>query len=314
MKRKKILLVLLILVIILAFSNYYEVQAQTQFLNLQRNTWDHSSLSVLVTIPENEPWWKPSNLNATLRAISQWNHAIQDFASNYTNYKYLSNLRMTPTTVYTKDIDFDIYLSWTETSLTTEEIGNTRTIFYVPSRISINSTIMLTSKTFQGYNLNEIDMQNVALHELGHSLGLEHSNILDDVMYPMVSLTPLTQVQELSTLDLFGIATVFQWMSNDTAPYSPQRSSIALPSNIAYQRIPISDTDLPKSQYSSFWQTLITYIQELVSQTINIISRPIVLIILIVIVPVLIIALIFRRQNSRKPKIQNLIVSISAHY
>jgi hypothetical protein len=55
-------------------------------------------------------------------------------------------------------------------------------------------------------------MQNIALHEVGHSLGLGHSNYTDDVMYSLYRLgdSPAT----VSTLDTYGVATTFGWMAN----------------------------------------------------------------------------------------------------
>ena len=308
MKWKQILSVLLILSLIFALSKFSQAQAQVQYsLNLEEIAWNHSTISVLIIPQESESWWIPSHLNATLRAISEWNHAILDFASNYTDYAYLSKLRMTPTVAYTMDSGFDVYISWTETPPSAaDEIGYTKTLYNVPSRIIINSTIDLTSKTLQGYILNEIDMQNVALHELGHSLGLRHSNFTDDSMYPTISLNPLNQVQALSTLDLYGVSTVFQWMSNSINPFSPRQSSVTLPSSITYRYIPISNDDLPPATpYSSLWQTLLTYIQELINYTMDLVTRPEVLTILIVILVLLVIAFLFARPQKAKKTTQD---------
>jgi len=124
---------------------------------------------------------------------------------------------MVPTTIYTMNSGFDVYISWTEKPPSSaDEIGLTKTFYGVPSRIITNSTTALSSETLQGYVLNEVDMQNLALHKLGHSLGLGHSNHTSDIMYPMISVNPLDQVQALSTLDLYGVSTVFQWMSNSS--------------------------------------------------------------------------------------------------
>ena len=309
MKRKQILFFLVILSLTFGLSEFLKVQAQAQYsLNLETITWNHSSIRVLIIMPENESWWNPSYLNATLRAIGEWNDAIPDFASNFTDYAYLSAIRMVPTVTYTLNYGFDVYVSWTEKSLSgADEIGITSwSLYSTPSRIIMNSTIDLTSKTLQGYILDEVDMQNLAVHELGHSLGLRHSNYTGDVMYPMLSLNPLNQVQALSTLDLYGVSTVFQWMSNSINPFSPRQSSVTLPSNITYRYIPISNDDLPLSTpYSSLWQTLLTYIQELINYTMDLVTRPEVLTILIVILVLLVIAFLFARPQKAKKTTQD---------
>jgi hypothetical protein len=214
-------------------------------------------------------WWNPSYLNATLRAISEWNNAIADFASNYTDYAYLSSLRMVPTVSQALTYSFDVYVSWTRAlNSTADEIGLTKTM-YSSSGIIINSTISLAAEDLRGNILNEIDMQNVALHELGHSFGLGHSSYSADVMYPTSTLNH--PVKALSTLDLYGISTVFQWMSNSSGPpQSPQQSSVTLPLGIQYQYLPTSYGNLPSPTLSpsssptlpsTLSQTLSTWIQ-----------------------------------------------------
>jgi predicted Zn-dependent protease len=96
---------------------------------------------------------------------------------------------------------FDVYVSWTRMfDPGADEIGLTKTV-YSSSGIIKNSTISLAAEDLHGHVLNEIDMQNVGLHELGHSLGLRHSNSSVDIMYPTCALS--RPVAELSTLDLY---------------------------------------------------------------------------------------------------------------
>jgi predicted Zn-dependent protease len=305
MKCKQILSVLLFLILIFALSEFSQAQAQVNHsLELQQITWNHSTISVLIIPQENESWWNPSHLNATLRAICEWNQAIQDFTSNYTDYAYLSKLRMTPTVAYTMDSGFDVYVFWSETpSRVADEVGYTKTFYNVDSRSIKNSTINLASKLLQGlYSLNEIEMQNVVLHELGHSLGLGHSNFTEDLMYPIFSMNPLNRVQALSTLDLYGVSAVFQWMSNSSnSLYSSHESSVTLPSKVAYRYLPIFNADLPTSSaYSVLCQTLLTYIQYRVNNVTSLVMRPEVSTILIVIFVLLVIVFLFARQQKAK--------------
>ena len=245
MKCKLALAILLILSLTLMTGFCGQVQAQAQYsLDLQGITWNHSTISVLVVPQDGASWWKPSYLNATLRSIAEWNNAIQAFALNYSNFAYLSGLRMVPTVSRALNYSFDVYVSWTRAlSASADEIGLTTTT-YGSSGIIINSTISLAAEDSRGDVLNEVDMQNVALHELGHSLGLGHSSYSGDVMYPRLTLNHA--VEGLSTLDLFGVSTVFQWMSNSSSPsYSPQQSSVTLPSSVQYLYLPISYGNLP---------------------------------------------------------------------
>jgi hypothetical protein len=303
MNGKKILYALLISSLVCALSECSPTQAQEQYsLSLQRMTWDHSTISVLIVPPDNASWWAPSYLNATLRAISQWNHAILDFASNYTDYAYLSKLRMTPTVAYKLDSGFDVYISWSEKpSSAADEIGSADILYELPSRIIMNSTIDLASKTSQGHVLNEADMQSIALHELGHSLGLGHGNYTKDVMYPRYTLNLLNQVEALSTLDLYGVSTDFQWIGNSFSfPSSPQQSSVSLPSSITYQYLQVSYEDLPPTPPSpSPLQTLLTDLQNLMNNVMGLFTRTEFLILIVAAaVALLAVAFILARQQT----------------
>ena len=255
MRCKLALAILLILSLTLMIGSCGQAQAQAQYsLGLQGITWNHSTISVLLVPQNGASWWNPSYLNATLRSIDEWNNAIQAFASNYSNFAYLSKLRMVPTVSNALNYGFDVYVSWTEalTPPSGEEIGLTKTT-YSSSGTIINSTVSLAAEDSFGDVLNAVDMQNVALHEFGHCLGLGHSNYSGDVMYPTYTLNH--PVKALSTLDLYGVATVFQWMSTSTqfnsANAQQTPTSVTLPSSIQYRYLPISYENLPPSTLSA---------------------------------------------------------------
>ena len=66
-------------------------------LQLQGFVWNHATLNALIVTPDNESWWNPNYLSTSLRAIGQWNDAMAAFASNYSDFSYLSNLSIQPT-------------------------------------------------------------------------------------------------------------------------------------------------------------------------------------------------------------------------
>ncbi|HLN44599.1 MAG TPA: matrixin family metalloprotease [Candidatus Sulfotelmatobacter sp.] len=244
---KKTILVLLVLNLCLAIVPYANSQTEQVYtLDILGPTWGHSTISVLIIPSFNESWWNPIYLNSSLRAINQWNEAIVYFASNHTDYAYLSRLKIEPTISNSTSSSFDVTVSWIKLfENLTCGAGLTRT--YMNSRIINNSTIELAAYDCQNRILSETDTQNVALQELGHSLGLGHTNTSGDPMYPTLSLS--SPLRKISTLNIYGLATVFRWLTNSTEYNTTNQespvNSVILPSNIAYDHLPVSVGNIP---------------------------------------------------------------------
>lgn len=225
-----------------------QIEAQTEYsIDIRGYTWNHSTISVSIFPRENESWWEPSYLNATLRGIAQWNNAIQEFASNHTEFSYLSRTSLVPTITHENVSGFDIYIGWiAECKECEAAIGQTQKIVN-PSCVLIKSTVRLSAKAPSGHVMTEVDMQNIVVHELGHTFGLYHCTYSGDVMYSTVHYRET--VKPLSSLDLYVLSQIFEWMSNSTQFTSsntcPQESSVTLPSNIFYYHFPIAAENLP---------------------------------------------------------------------
>ena len=239
-----------VLVLALSLSTLATVDAQMEpeyVLALGGYTWDHSVITVLVIPSSDESWWGPSYLDASLHAIDQWNEAISYFASNHSDFAYLSRLRMAPQVSNSTSTGFDAYISWIERfGNVTCEAGLTTT-WYTSSNKIINSTITISAYDCRGNVLSEADAQNVALQELGHSLGLGHTNFTGDTMYGAYTLN--SPVRAISTLDVYGVGTVFRWMAYSQEYNSVNQGSpiysVTLPPNIDYEYLPISEKNLP---------------------------------------------------------------------
>ncbi len=239
------------------FASIDNVHGQSQdnySIALQGFVWNHASLNVLVVTAENESWWSPTDLKSALRAIGQWNDALAAFFSNYTDYSYLSNLRLQPTVSNQTQPGYDIYINWTESPFSkTDEVGLSQISADYRSVIN-NCTVNLASHLHHGDSLSEGDKQNIALHELGHSLGLGHSNYTGDLMYAYYSTG--SSSEDISTLDVYGVATLFSWELNTFKFYPINRwlkeNSVVLPSSIPYKGLPVSPENvLPQTLVNS---------------------------------------------------------------
>ena len=211
-------------------------------LEIQGLAWNRTTLNIMVVTPSNESWWNPVYLNSTLRAIGQWNEAISYFASNYSQYSYISSVKMQTIVSNVALSSFDVYLNYTEFPLanTSNEIG--LETWTSQANEILYSNISLATHTSHGESLTDGDMQNVALHELGHSLGVGHCNYTGDTMYPAYTL--LSPPRLISTLDVYGVATVFAWLQYST-PFAPvnawlQAGPLMLPPDIPYENLPVS--------------------------------------------------------------------------
>jgi hypothetical protein len=138
---------------------------------------------------------------------------------------------------------FDIYVNWTQFPLSniSNEVGLSTLYPRRDSTIDY-STISLSTHTIHGDALSVGDMQNIALHEFGHSLGLGHSNYASDLMYASYSMS--SPAESVSTLDAYGVATLFAWELEPSSFYPVRNwlvaNSAILPSDIPYEGLPVS--------------------------------------------------------------------------
>lgn len=217
-------------------------------VELGQSVWNHAQLRALLIPPDNASWWNPSYLNDTLRAIGEWNDALSYFAANYSAYSYLSSVNIQGSVSDQMLPNFDINVNWTENAAGNNayDIGLTTT--HSDNRhIKTLVTITLGTRTIEGNTFGDTDAQNIALHELGHTLGLGHSNYTGDVMYPVYNI--LSPQSLVSTLDGYGISALFAWLQNPSQIYPVDawltQNTVMLPSSISFQYLPVQSQNNP---------------------------------------------------------------------
>lgn len=231
-----ILMFLIISVSIIGASLFWTVQAKDSGnhaqIELEGFTWNHTNLKVLILTNETASWWDPIYVDSVLRAVGVWNDAFKTNAENYTGYQYMSKLNLVASVSEDCRPDYDIYVSWTDQPFIEEDTG-WYALTYSVAGVAQNSSITLAVNSGLGVGLSGIDMQNLAVHELGHSLGLGHCNFDGDIMFPTSLLS--SPARGVSNLDVFGVATVFKWAGSNSEINSWRGvSSVGLPSGIRF--------------------------------------------------------------------------------
>jgi hypothetical protein len=228
-------------------------RAQTEYsIEIRRYTWDHSTITVSILPQQNKTWWKPEYLNASLQGISQWNDAIQQFTQDNPTFSFLSDVRFIPTISNEVVSGFDVYIGWIELCGSEEVIGQTQTTVKLPC-YSINSTVCLAAKAPSGHVMTEADMQNIVVHELGHVIGLSHTNSSQDVMYPTVYYQET--VKPLSTLDIYGVAKLFELMPTGDCP---EEDLLIMPQSLGYRELEIAPENIPSQNLAEYAIRLLT--------------------------------------------------------
>lgn len=222
-------------------------ETSTYALQIQGYTWNKTELKVLIVTPENESWWRTNYLNSTLKAVGQWNDAFENFAISYPVYSHVSAVSLEATVADEVIPGFDIYVNWVKSELrgSGDEVGLASTSAD-RQKTMINCTITLVAESRFGDALSESDTQNIAVHELGHGLGLGHANYTQDVMYSVYTLKG--PPRGISTLDAYGVAVVFSWLLNPSKLYPTSewlnKDKVILPQDIPYEYLPASPQNM----------------------------------------------------------------------
>ncbi len=230
------------LIILLLPTLVLAQQTPTPAIDLSQSKWEKTTLKVLILLNETESWWQPYFPEMIEHAVEQWNDAFDYFADSYPSYGYLSNLRLTTLTSNVTLPEYDIYVIFDPDVLISgvDALGETLVESYLNKTIKV-AWVTISAKS-QAVDLTRHIYRDTTAHEFGHALGLGHSNYINDLMYPYQDI--VASNYSISTLDLYGVALLFQWMNPTNLTQNQllsTPSSTVLPEGISYEYAPVNN-------------------------------------------------------------------------
>ncbi len=172
------IIIVLIIFIALAFVSESFNNSETEMFILSPKPWDHSPITVYIDDKDVPEHYSPSYRTGVEDALKYW----ESGGNGQLEYQPVFEI---------VDVDnADILIMWVENLEKDAGVENGVAGFtrpYVMNGKFERADIVLETGNYKGYSwaqYGDKTMKDIATHELGHALGLGHSNDRDDIMFP----------------------------------------------------------------------------------------------------------------------------------
>jgi predicted Zn-dependent protease len=216
----KFIKILLILILALSISLIF-IKSINAYSYPKLYWWDHSPIKVYIDDRKVPTEYHPDYKMAVIDAMKEW-----ESGKIGVNYR-LGSIRFTQ---IDNPMYADIIIRWIKTFDDPQwlEIGEKEKAGYAKLEYELDTKrihraeIFLECGYFTGIiwtSHNRENMKRLAAHEIGHALGLEHSDDPNDIMYPSFKLregiAPQTWEIVITTAALFSPTNIIAYFGNN---------------------------------------------------------------------------------------------------
>jgi hypothetical protein len=250
---RQFLLLTLLLVSTISFDAALDAHAASgATIPTEGGTWTDPTITTVITPALNMPWFRASYSYDVSHAIGRWAKSIIAYTDAYGS-SHLRKLSFTTcisgvneSLCGNPDIKVQFIQSFGQQSaglgLTSVRIQSSG-IFVAPT-----TTTLAAYDPTNTTQLTDTDMIDIASHEFGHALGLNHATVsrTDDGTFELMFLSygqavgnTANSLEAPSTLDLYALSYVYDWLVSSSTLSGPGHpmTVLSLPSGVAYSSV-----------------------------------------------------------------------------